>query len=255
MFICLAEIDFAEAATPDALNDGVFRGYPDFPHSLDQIIHLRDFTANLANFIPRHPLEEFDRRVRRTKAGIKPKSTTPPKRILRSSRSTKQLAKGGGPDLTFLRGAGTLYITTDCLWLILGGEQYSSRDVRAAGTISESTSQRRERSAGSRSSLGSTSTATGSSRGRTQYDPNFDQAMIDGGVYPDGYGGANGTSAPTPNNMEEILRSLGQQRASLSPSQFSEGAFANFERANRLAKGEAAAMAEVIPVIAGQRDR
>ncbi|KAK5011492.1 hypothetical protein LTR28_001549 [Elasticomyces elasticus] len=204
MFICLAEIDFAEAATPDALNDGVFRGYPDFPHSLDQIIHLRDFTANLANFIPRHR---------------------------------------------------TLYITTDCLWLILGGEQYSSRDVRAAGTISESTSQRRERSAGSRSSLGSTSTATGSSRGRTQYDPNFDQAMIDGGVYPDGYGGANGTSAPTPNNMEEILRSLGQQRASLSPSQFSEGAFANFERANRLAKGEAAAMAEVIPVIAGQRDR
>ncbi|KAK5009448.1 hypothetical protein LTR28_001018 [Elasticomyces elasticus] len=79
--------------------------------------------------------------------------------------------------------------------------------------------------------------------------------MIDGGAYPDGYEGANGTPAPTPNNMEEILRSLGQQRESLSPSQFSEGAFADFKRANRLAKGEAAAMAEVIPVIAGQRDR
>ncbi|KAK1064007.1 hypothetical protein LTR74_009074 [Friedmanniomyces endolithicus] len=181
-------------------------------------------------------LEEFDRRLRRNKAGTDAKSTTPPKRILRSSRRPRQLAKGGGPDLTFLRG-------------------YSSRDIRARGTMSQSSSQRRKRSAGSRSSLGGTSSATGSTRRSTPYDPNFDQAMIDGGVYPPGHRQMGGERPPKPQNIQELQAMLCAQRQSLSPSVFPEQAFEDFQDLNVQAKGEAAAMAEVIPVIAGQRDR
>lgn len=131
--------------------------------------------------------------------------------------------------------------------------QYASRIERSTGTMSQSTTSRSKRSR-TGSTQGGVSDGTGRTKNTTPYDPNFEQKMIDGGVYPDGYEGVNGTPAPLPANMEELQEMLCRQRASLSPSQFPEGAFTSFKRANAQASREAGAMTDVMPVIAGQRD-
>ena len=78
--------------------------------------------------------------------------------------------------------------------------------------------------------------------------------MIDNGVYPDGYEGLDG-DPPEPENLEAIRQALAQSRGSLSPSRFSESAFAQFKRENRQAKSESQAVGNVIPYITGSKDK
>lgn len=78
--------------------------------------------------------------------------------------------------------------------------------------------------------------------------------MIDRGIYPEGYEDLKGNPPPEPGNLQEIREALAQARGSLSPSQFTENAFSQFQRDNRRAKAEGKAMANVIPVIAGSKD-
>ena len=83
------------------------------------------------------------------------------------------------------------------------------------------------------------------------YDPQFEQLLIDNGVYPDGYRTAGGTKPPKPRNMEDICRRLSQPRPSLSPSRFSEGDFEDFQDKNRGASSEQLVMEDVMPMIRG----
>ena len=83
------------------------------------------------------------------------------------------------------------------------------------------------------------------------YDPQLEQLLIDNGVYPDGFRTASGAKPPKPRNMEDICRRLSQPRPSLSPSQFSEGAFEDFQDKNRGASSEQQVMEDVIPTIRG----
>ena len=77
--------------------------------------------------------------------------------------------------------------------------------------------------------------------------------MIDRGIYPDGYEGLD--SEPLePENLEAIRQALAQSRGSLSPSRFSDSAFARFKKENRRATSELKAVTNVMPFIAGPKD-
>src|ERR1700722_5383969 len=114
--------------------------------------------------------------------------------------------------------------------------------------MSKSSSQGRKRSYGSGQS-GTTKTSKSSA-----YSSNFEQKLIDRGIYPKGYEFQNNRTPPAPMNLEDIRRRLTQPRPSLSPSQFLESDFNNFERHNDRARTEPNAMAKVVPIIAGDSD-
>lgn len=79
--------------------------------------------------------------------------------------------------------------------------------------------------------------------------------MIDRGIYPDGYRQPNVSRPVKPENVSEIREVLARSRPSLSPSAFAETAFEDFRDSNCQAKAESKAMADLIPVIAGSKDK
>lgn len=84
------------------------------------------------------------------------------------------------------------------------------------------------------------------------YDRNFQQNVIDGGVYPDEYEYPDGSIPGKPNNWEEINQRLRQPRPSLSPSQFSDDKFRNFKRADTHAFKEDQVTKTAVPFIEGE---
>jgi hypothetical protein len=88
--------------------------------------------------------------------------------------------------------------------------------------------------------LPSTTTPTSykqSSRGGT-YSRNFEQNLIDHGIYHEGYRYPNGRKPEKPKNWEEIKRRLSQPRASLTSSKFDDEEFENFQLAITYASNE-----------------
>lgn len=118
--------------------------------------------------------------------------------------------------------------------------------------MSQQSSQSRKRGLSSRSSK---SSASGKTKSTTPYSGEFEQKLVDQGVYPDGYEEQEDDSQREPHNIEAIRYALAQTRGSLSPSRFSAGAFCQFKRDNRRAKTESKAMSDVIPTIAGSKDK
>ncbi|TKA22400.1 hypothetical protein B0A54_18037 [Friedmanniomyces endolithicus] len=94
------------------------------------------------------------------------------------------------------------------------------------------------------------SSFTGKTGTTGPYDPQFEQLLIDHGVYPDGYEDSNG-DAPEPENIQAIRERLARSRSSLSPSHFDEVAFKQFQRTNRGASSEQNVMMNVFPPIRG----
>uniref|UniRef100_A0A8H7NP27 Uncharacterized protein n=1 Tax=Bionectria ochroleuca TaxID=29856 RepID=A0A8H7NP27_BIOOC len=64
----------------------------------------------------------------------------------------------------------------------------------------------------------------------------------------------DGRSAPKPIDFDSIKKRISIPRASLSPSQFSESAFLDFDRQNNQAVSENDIMAKVVPTICGNTD-
>lgn len=83
------------------------------------------------------------------------------------------------------------------------------------------------------------------------YSRNFQQKLIDGGIYPDEYQYPDGRVPPEPDNLEEINQRLAQPRPSLSPSRFPKEKFKEFKRAAAHVTKENKATKMVIPVIEG----
>lgn len=110
---------------------------------------------------------------------------------------------------------------------------------------STSGTSKRQRDSGLASS--SFTTKTGSTG---PYDPQFEQLLIDNGVYPDGFEDSNG-DAPEPRNIQAIRERLARSRSSLSPSYFDEAAFKQFQKRNRGASSEQLVMEDVMPMIRG----
>lgn len=96
-----------------------------------------------------------------------------------------------------------------------------------------------------------TKTTTSKTRKTSPYDANFEQTLIDNGIYPDDYDFPDDRDPPRPDNENEILARLKQPRPSLSPSQFSEKAFRTFKQTNSRALNEDDVMSTVFPVIQG----
>jgi hypothetical protein len=101
-----------------------------------------------------------------------------------------------------------------------------------------------------RPTTNTTNTKTTESSG--PYSRNFQQKLIDSGVYPDEYEYPDGRVPPEPDNLEEINEILTQPRPSLSPSQFSNKKFREFKRADAHISKENKATKTVIPVIEGK---
>ena len=98
-----------------------------------------------------------------------------------------------------------------------------------------------------------TTTTTTTKTGNTRpHNRNFQQNLIDHGVYPEEYEYPDGRIPAKPNNWEDINQRLIQPRPSLSPSQFSDEAFRKFKRANAHASKENKVTDSVIPIIEGE---
>lgn len=164
----------------------------------------------------------------------------------------KRFARCGGPDLRDLRGvslaqemsrllliASLQYpeiITANSTAHVMPSNQSSSRtQSKSRNTLEDSTAK----------------TTTSKTKKTSPYDPNFEQNLIDNGIYPDDYDFPDGRDPPRPNNENEILERLRQPRPSLSSSQFSDKAFRTFKQTSSRALHEDDVMATVFPVIQG----
>ncbi|KAK1053627.1 hypothetical protein LTR12_017181 [Friedmanniomyces endolithicus] len=172
-----------------------------------------DVWDNLSKItLTRKALREFDRRTRENRhpQAARVQETAP--RLLRSAvRRLERFARNGGPDLSKLRGYAELPST------------------KAAMSQSNSRTNKRQRDSGLAGS-----SFTGKTGTTGPYDPQFEQLLIDHGVYPDGYEDSNG-NAPEPENIQAIRERLARSRSSLSPSHFDEAAFKHFKE--RIAEG------------------
>jgi hypothetical protein len=83
------------------------------------------------------------------------------------------------------------------------------------------------------------------------YDADFEQHLIDHGIYPEGYEYPDDGQTPEPSNLEEIRQRLAQRRPSLSPSRFPDSAFRDFKRANARVIKEGDVMRAVLPTLYG----
>ena len=119
---------------------------------------------------------------------------------------------------------------------------------------SQSCSRGRKRSLAStldtRPTTNSTNSRTTESSG--PYSRNFQQKLIDGGIYPDEYEYPDGRVPSEPDNLEEINEMLTQPRPSLSPSLFPNEKFREFKRADAHVSKENKATKTVIPIIEGK---
>ncbi|KAK3669527.1 hypothetical protein LTR78_010581 [Recurvomyces mirabilis] len=189
-----------------------------------------DVWDNLSKItLTRKALREFDRRTQEKRHPHTASVQETAGRILRSNpQRLERFARHGGPDLSKLRGYAGLPITEDAM------NQSNSR------------TNKRQRDSGLAGS-----SFTGKTGTTGPYDPQFEQLLIDHGVYPDGFRTLSGARPPKPQNMEDLCRRLSQPRPSLSPSQFSEGAFEDFQDQNRAASSEQNVMMNVFPTIRG----
>ncbi|KAH0538442.1 hypothetical protein FGG08_004990 [Glutinoglossum americanum] len=124
----------------------------------------------------------------------------------------KRLARHGGPDLCDLRGYPSSTHAMNSNWPT--------------------------------SSLNHSTTNTTRKKKISPHEPNFQQHLIDHGIYP-----ANRDQKP--NNWEEITHRLDQRRPSLLSSRFSEEAFDAFTQAAEGASTESQLMRTAFPMISG----
>ncbi|TWU70694.1 hypothetical protein ED733_001576 [Metarhizium rileyi] len=134
-------------------------------------------------------LREIDRRN-----GARPPVTTSPAPTVFTATTLTQFARRGGPDLRHLRGypepKHTARMNSNCSSVILSRRTQSTK----ATTISSKSKQ------------------------SSAYDKDFEQHLIDHGIYPAGFRHTDERLTPKPNNLDDIITSLSHPRASLSLS-------------------------------------
>ncbi|EQL29449.1 hypothetical protein BDFG_07884 [Blastomyces dermatitidis ATCC 26199] len=142
-------------------------------------------------------------------------------------KEIKELSKHGGPDLSDLRNF----------------PQYRSPLNRRIDSSQPSLNKRRP-------STTAPSSNKRSSRSGGTYSRNFEQHLIDHGIYPEGYRYPSGQKPRKPKNWTVINQQLDRPRDSLSPSRFTEEEFEKFKEANTDATVELLTNS-VIPTIEG----
>lgn len=84
------------------------------------------------------------------------------------------------------------------------------------------------------------------------YDRQFQQVLIDNGIYPHGYRYSDGRVPPKPDNWDQFGQMLARPRPSLSPSRFGDAEFEDFVQADADAGKEQQVCESVIPYIEGR---
>ncbi|WEW61088.1 hypothetical protein PRK78_006577 [Emydomyces testavorans] len=135
------------------------------------------------------------------------------------------------------------------LVLMLTLAQFPDPHIPCYQSMSANSSGRRKRHAGTPPDNSNNKTTKTTST--TAYNQNFEQKLIDHGVYPPEYKYPDGQKPPKPGNWMEIHERLAQPQASLSPSKFSEKHFENFREADAHASKERPVATSVIPTIDG----
>ena len=111
---------------------------------------------------------------------------------------------------------------------------------------------RRDRGRPRKRPLSPDSTETTNKTPKTSpYNRNFEQHLIDHGVYIAEHEYPDGRTVPEPNNLQEIQERLLQRRLSLSPSRFTDEDFKNFRRANTQSTKENKVLSVEVPLIEG----
>ncbi|OAQ62487.1 hypothetical protein VFPBJ_11424 [Purpureocillium lilacinum] len=230
-------------------------------------------------FLTTNALRELNRRNSRQENSTrtkKPQPTVAPRRSsrLRSSRARaeigdpfqrveqghlthpkhlKRFATHGGPDLSDLRGVRL----SQHVCYIADSWQFHRSSTCGPTMSSTSLSSLGRRKRGSRSPEKSNATPnTTITRSTGPYDRDFQQHLVDHGIYPDRYKYPDGRAPSRPINLDDIKDALSQPRPSLSPSQMSDGKFEEFQQADADASKESQVITDVIPLIEGTvRDR
>ncbi|MCJ1381926.1 hypothetical protein MMC17_005038 [Xylographa soralifera] len=151
----------------------------------------------------------------------------------RMRKGIEKTARQGGPDLSDLRDL------PDPL-KALRQAMSSSRSHRRISNLSLTSA--------SNSKPSPNTTIT---RSTGPYNRNFQQNLIDGGIYPHAYRYPDGQVPAKPKNWEAINRRLLQPRPSLSSSRFSEEEFEDFIQVDANAAKERQVTTSVIPIIEG----
>jgi hypothetical protein len=113
---------------------------------------------------------------------------------------------------------------------------------------SQSNSQHQKRGSASTTTK-ITKTNTSVTKSSSAYNSNFQQKLIDSGVYPYGYKYLDDQRPSLPENWKEINERLAQPRSSLSLSAFSDEKYEEFVQADAEAFNEDAVKELVLPVI------
>ncbi|KAM5473703.1 hypothetical protein MauCBS54593_002501 [Microsporum audouinii] len=140
----------------------------------------------------------------------------------------KRLSRQGGPDLSDLRN-------------------FPDPQIPYHQSMSANSLGRRKRRAGTPPDHNNKTTKTTST---TAYNRNFEQKLIDYGIYPPGDTYPDGQKPAKPNNWLELSEQLAQSRASLSL--FSEREFEEFVEADLNASKEKPVVRLAIPSIEGR---
>jgi hypothetical protein len=114
----------------------------------------------------------------------------------------------------------------------------------------QSLSASRSASRGSSTSR-SQSTKPSTTKSSGPYDRDFQQHLIDHGIYPHAYEYPDGRIPPKPRNWNDIRERLARHRSSLSPSKFTDEMHEKFVRADAHAFKEKQITESVISVIEG----
>ncbi|MCJ1394135.1 hypothetical protein MMC18_007013 [Xylographa bjoerkii] len=155
-----------------------------------------------------------------------------PKRL----KDVKRFAQHGGPDLSDLYPEP---IPHDRKTSSSRSSSYRNRG------LSTSRTRTTERTTTGKSTSGESK----SSKTSNHNDANYEQKLIDGGVFPYGYMYPVGNQPPLPPNWDEIKRRLVQPRPSLSPSGYPEEVYQNFVEADAGAFNEDAVKDTVLPAM------
>lgn len=107
-------------------------------------------------------------------------------------------------------------------------------------------------SSASRDSSTSRSTKPSTTKSSRPYDRNFQQHLINHGIFPQRYRFPDGKMASKPGNWADILARLAQHRSSISPSRFGEEDFEEFLQVDTDASKERQVTENVLPFIEGK---
>ncbi|CRG92847.1 hypothetical protein PISL3812_09918 [Talaromyces islandicus] len=195
------------------------------------------FWDNLSQvWLTHNALRELDRRnseasVRQQIRSVKPVAGNELQSVPR------RFPRQGGPDLSDLRGYPDPRMNS---------RRSKYRVQKQSLSVSRGSSTSR-----ASSTSRSTKRPSSSTKSSGPYDRDFQQHLVDHGIYPVAYEYPDGRMPPKPNNWNDIKERLARYRPSLSPSRFTDEAHEKFVRADAHAFKEKQITESVIPVIEG----